>query len=102
MDNNKAVNSFSGKPTPLDICFDNKNHPGTKKCNEVIKRYILSNPGVSYGPAAYDEIRSQQIPSTSNFLIRDNESTCWRLASNHEIISYLGEVWKQQRKQIRR
>jgi len=89
---------FRGIPTERDVCFGEKKHPGTKACTQTIKSYIQKHPGVSYCPETFDDLLQNHIPSNSRFLTRDSEHECWRVATRHETISYIGEVWKRQRK----
>jgi hypothetical protein len=86
---------FNGKPTDGDILLGEDSHPGTKKFIRVITTYMKSNQGVSYGPAAYGNVMGM-LPNHVLILNRNSDRDGWRIATKHEIISYMGEVWKRE------
>jgi hypothetical protein len=85
-------------PSDDDVCFDAKDHAGTKAMGKVVKKYIRDNPKAFYGPPSYQIIKG--LLDDRRFYIRAKSSKPWREASKKEIISELGECWREQKSKI--
>jgi hypothetical protein len=95
----------NGGPEPQDICFGEKHHPGTRDCIKCVTSYLERYPDQTYTPDSYREITNQLLKRQPNrhFYMRDpvavtdsanNPNSGWRICSKHEIISFLGEIWR--------
>jgi hypothetical protein len=83
-------------PSDDDVCFDdNGQHSGTRAMDKVIRKYIRENPKASYGPPSYQKLKG--LLDDRRFYIRATPSSPWKEASKKEIISELGECWKEQK-----
>ncbi|KAL3916812.1 MAG: hypothetical protein SGILL_005009, partial [Bacillariaceae sp.] len=89
--------NYDGQPKDVDVLFGETRHPGTKACNHTIRGYMKRNPGVSFGPKAYEDLL-REIPQEATFLTRNAKKDPWRIATNHETIAYFGDIWKQYQK----
>ena len=88
--------SFNGEPGDEDVCFGKKNHPGTVDCRKVVRRYIKSHPDDSYGPDVFNRIKKKL--KGRHFLTRDDRKSPWKEAKKREVISFVGEMWKAEKK----
>jgi hypothetical protein len=82
-------------PNADDVCFDDNDHSGTRAMAKVVRKYVRENPKASYGPPSYQIIKG--LLDDRCFYIRAKPSSPWREASKKEIISELGECWRQQK-----
>eukprot|EP00980_Cylindrotheca_fusiformis_P028946 scaffold22680_cov107-Cylindrotheca_fusiformis.AAC.15 len=75
--------------SPKEINFADDDHPGTRRCRKLIRRYIREHPDHSYGPEAFKAVK-RQLGRNTLFLV-DYDGT---EASKREILSSMGKIWK--------
>jgi hypothetical protein len=92
--------SFNGKPRVKDVCFGDEDHLGTKECRKAVRKYMMDNtPDVVYGPDVFGSIKKRM--KNRFFLVRDVRKATWREAKKHEVISTIGEMWREQKRKTK-
>jgi hypothetical protein len=62
-----------------------------------VRRFVKKNPKEMYSTETFKMIKKEL--KGRQFLVRDDEDSPWREASNTELISCMGECWREQKKQ---
>mmetsp|Transcript_48691 Transcript_48691/g.117777 ORF Transcript_48691/g.117777 Transcript_48691/m.117777 type:complete len:1161 (-) Transcript_48691:152-3634(-) len=90
----------NGVPEKEDVCFGNDQYSGTRDCHKCVKSYMKNNPDQTYSPTAYREIINDLLRRKKRaFCTRDAADGQWRICNKHEVISLLGEVWRDNKRQ---
>jgi tetratricopeptide (TPR) repeat protein len=82
-------------PEEFDVCFDDRNHMGTKEYLQVVREALTKFEGQDYAPPVYKAIKKSL--KRRRFLIRDKR-TSWREANKPEIIEKFGESFNDERR----
>jgi hypothetical protein len=95
----RRESKFDGEPSKDDVCFSDHHHPGTRTCRKLIRRYIKENPDDAYGPPAFKAMK-KQLGGDVFFVVQedeDDEDSGWREANKREIVSSIGEIWREEK-----
>lgn len=94
-----SKNSILGEPSEDDVCLGLPKHPGNRAIVKAVRKCLKENPDSSYTPPVYKAI-SKRL-GDRHFFTRDSDSSKWRDASKKEIITSVGEIWKEQKKKMK-
>ena len=88
-------------PKDSDICFDDRNHPGTKEWIQVVRNSLDNFAETDYSPPVYKAIKKKL--KGRRFLIRisRNSKTSWREATKPEVIELFGECFNEEKRRKR-
>mmetsp|Transcript_48693 Transcript_48693/g.117785 ORF Transcript_48693/g.117785 Transcript_48693/m.117785 type:complete len:1177 (-) Transcript_48693:145-3675(-) len=90
----------NGVPEKEDVCFGDDQYSGTRDCHKCVNSYMKKNPDQTYSPTAYREIINELLRRKERaFCTRSAAGGEWRICNKHEVISLLGEVWRDNKRQ---
>ena len=87
------------KPRDDDICFDERNHPGTRTFIKAVRNYVENKGGEKYNPKAYRDIK-RRFDGARYFLI--DEDGRYVQPDKDELIDLIGSVYDEARSGGRR
>jgi tetratricopeptide (TPR) repeat protein len=85
-------------PLDVDICFDDRGHPGTTDLINVLKELLAEFEGTEYSPPVYKAIKKRLKGRKFLIRIRRDERTSWREATKPEVIQLLGDCFNEERR----
>jgi hypothetical protein len=94
-----ACPEFNGKRIEEDVCFGDEDHPGTRDCRKVVRRYIKEHPDKTYGPEVFKKIKKKLRDRF--LLVRNDGKKKWREAKKNEVMSSIGEIWMEQKRKMK-
>ena len=90
----------NGVPAKEDVCFGDDQYSGTRDCHKCVKSFMKNNPDQTYSPTTYRAIMNDLLRRKKRaFCTRDEAGGHWRICNKHEVISLLGEVWRDVKRQ---
>jgi hypothetical protein len=60
---------------------------------------MKDNPDEAYGPDVFSSIKKRM--KDRSFLVRDDRKAPWREAKKREVISTIGEMWREQKRKTK-
>ncbi|KAL3920079.1 MAG: hypothetical protein SGILL_003440, partial [Bacillariaceae sp.] len=85
-------------PSDMDVCFDDRGHPGTTDLIHVLRELLVEFEGTEYSPPVYKAIKKRLKGRKFLIRMRRDKRTSWRESTKPEVIQLLGDCFNEERR----